>query len=100
MLIPKEVRQDLKEHHSQMLKTFDQNSWIIPVITLLHIIPLAIGIHGFWKNRALNKQLKIEREKTKQLALEQVTAVETAVSDHHCKFPLLHRFMHQSNADD
>ncbi|WP_047999083.1 hypothetical protein [Lactiplantibacillus herbarum] len=100
MLIPKEIRNDLKAHHNEMLKTFNQNSWIIPIITLLHIIPLAIGIHGFWKSRALNKQLKIEREKTKQLALEHVTTVETETTDHHCKFPCLPRFMHQAHNED
>jgi len=100
MLSPKEARNNLKEHRGQILKTIERNSWLIPVLAVLHTIPIVLWIHGFWKNRALNKQLKIEREKTKQLALDRVTTVETETTDHHCKFPCLPRFMNQSHTED
>ncbi|ASG79114.1 MULTISPECIES: hypothetical protein [Lactiplantibacillus] len=93
MLTPKLIHENLHEHHTQVLQLFKQNPWLIPVTTALHIVPVAIGVHGFWKSRALSKQLKIEREKTKQLALQQVDKVQTTMADHHCQMPALHHLM-------
>ena len=88
MLTPKTIHDDLHEHHTQVVQLFSKHPWLIPATTLLHIIPVVVGINGFWKSRALSKQLKIEREKTKQLALQQVDKVQSAVTSHHCQHPI------------
>lgn len=89
MLTPKIIHNDLHEHHRQVVQLFEKTPWLIPATTLLHIVPVAIGVHGFWKSRALSKQLKIEREKTKQLALQQVEKVQSTMTKHHCQLPSL-----------
>ncbi|KRK95165.1 hypothetical protein FD25_GL001546 [Levilactobacillus acidifarinae DSM 19394] len=43
--------------------------WLIPVTVAAGAFPAVVAAHGFWKTRQLKKQLQIEREKTKQLAL-------------------------------
>lgn len=95
MLTPKTIHDDLHEHHTQVVQLFSKYPWLIPATTLLHIIPVAIGVHGFWQSRALSKQLKIEREKTKQLALQQVEKVQSAVASHHCQRPSLHHLFNK-----
>ncbi|MGA3510810.1 hypothetical protein ACE5SX_03995 [Lactiplantibacillus plantarum] len=67
MLTPKTIHDDLHEHHTQVVQLFSKHPWLIPATTLLHIIPVVVGINGFWKSRALSKQLKIEREKRSNL---------------------------------
>lgn len=69
MLSPEEIHQDFKEYSQAELDIIHDNPWLIPASIALCTVPLAISIHGFWKNRILNKQLKIERERTKQMAL-------------------------------
>jgi len=98
MLTPKTIHDDLHEHHTQVVQLFSKYPWLIPATTLLHIIPVAIGVHGFWQSRALSKQLKIEREKTKQLALQQVEKVQSAVASHHCQRPSLHHLFNKINS--
>ncbi|XSE68956.1 transposase [Lactiplantibacillus plantarum] len=95
MLTPKTIHDDLHEHHTQVVQLFSKHPWLIPATTLLHIIPVVVGINGFWKLRALSKQLKIEREKTKQLALQQVDKVQSAVTSHHCQHPSLRQLFKQ-----
>ena len=95
MLTPKTIHDDLHEHHTQVVQLFSKHPWLIPATTLLHIIPVVVDINGFWKSRALSKQLKIEREKTKQLALQQVDKVQSAVTNHHCQHPSLRQLFKQ-----
>lgn len=87
MLTPKTIHRDISAHHAQVLTIVEQNPWLIPALTALHTVPIAVAVHGFWKSRALGKQLKIEREKTKQLALQQVDKAETIIKAHHPRHP-------------
>ena len=70
MMTPEEVKQEMRENKEFNFELLRENPWLIPASIALTTLPLAIGIHGFWKNRQLSKKLKIEREKTKQLVLE------------------------------
>ncbi len=45
-------------------------SWIIPATVLLQVIPVTVAAHGFWKTRQLKTQLRIERERTKQMQID------------------------------
>lgn len=87
MLTPKMVHNDISAHHAQFLNILEAHPWLIPTLTLLHTLPLIVAAPAFWKNRALSKRLKIEREKTKQLTLQQVDKVTTAAQTHHCHHP-------------
>lgn len=69
MYTPEELHEDIEKYNEGKLEIIRENPWLIPASIALTAIPLAISIHGFWKNRQLKKELKIEREKTKQLAL-------------------------------
>lgn len=103
MLTPQKIHQDISAHHGQVLDIFASHPWLIPTLTAMHTLPLIIAIPGFWKSRALNKQLKIEREKTKQLALQQVEKVESVAQAHHCHFPFcpkMHAHGHHSATKD
>lgn len=46
------------------------NPWLIPAGIAIQVIPLALLIHGHMKTSIYKKKLQIEREKTKQLALQ------------------------------
>jgi len=48
-----------------------EHPWVIPATVALQVLPATVMVHGFWKTRQLKKQLQIEREKTKQLTLNQ-----------------------------
>lgn len=74
MFTPEELHQEIKAYHDDQMALLQKNPWLIPATISLTVVPMAIAIHGFWKNRQLQKQLKIEREKTKQMALEQKLA--------------------------
>ncbi|MFC6181143.1 transposase [Lactiplantibacillus daowaiensis] len=88
MLTPSKFQAEISKHHDQMYALLKDNPWLIPATLSMQVIPVALGVHGFWKNRQLSKQLKIERERTKQLALQQVenvtTKVKTATEQTHC----------------
>lgn len=88
MLTPKMIHNDVSTHHEQFLTILEKDPWLIPALTALHIVPVVVAAHGFYKTLALSKQLKIEREKTKQLALQQVEKVSTVAQSHHCHMPL------------
>ncbi len=60
----------LQEHKEYFTKLVSENPWLIPATVSLEIIPVSLMIHGFWKNRQLKKQVKIEKERTKQFQLE------------------------------
>lgn len=47
MLTPKTIHDDLHEHHTQVVQLFSKHPWLIPATTLLHIIPVVVGINGF-----------------------------------------------------
>ncbi|HCD08396.1 transposase [Companilactobacillus crustorum] len=70
MLTPEKLHQDVKEYNDESFKLIEKNPWLIPTSVALLTFPIAVSIHGFWKNAILKKKLKIEREKTKQLKLE------------------------------
>ena len=55
-----EIYQEMQKYNEKELEIIRKNPWIIPA---------AICIRGFWKNRQLKTQLKIEREKTKRASL-------------------------------
>ncbi|AVK64617.1 transposase [Lactobacillus sp. CBA3606] len=67
----------LTKHREHVLTLVTKAPWLIPVTLTIEMLPFAISAHGFWKTRQLSKQLKIEREKTKQLALQQVETATT-----------------------
>ncbi|AYE37782.1 transposase [Companilactobacillus zhachilii] len=69
MLTPEELHQEMKENKEFNMEMLRKNPWLIPATIALTTLPVAVCIHGFWKNRQLQKKLKIEREKTKQLVL-------------------------------
>ncbi|WP_318766970.1 transposase [Lactiplantibacillus carotarum] len=100
MLTPKMIHNDVSAHHQQFLNILEKDPWLIPALTVVHTVPVAIAIHGWCKNRALSKQLKIEREKTKQLALQQVEKVEAVAETHHCHFPFHPKFKFNTHSDD
>ncbi|KRN02714.1 hypothetical protein FD13_GL001709 [Levilactobacillus senmaizukei DSM 21775 = NBRC 103853] len=58
------------EQRARLLTLIEENPWLIPATAALQVIPAAVLIHGYWKNRQLKKQLQIERERTKQLRLQ------------------------------
>ena len=70
MLTPDKIHQDIKDYNMAKLEIVKKNPWIVPAVCAWMVIPVVVSAHGFWKDRQLKKQLKIEREKTKQLALE------------------------------
>lgn len=70
MLSPEESRKNLEESNQQAFEIIHDNPWLIPAVFGTMTIPVAIAVHGFWKNRLVKKQLKIERERTKQLAIK------------------------------
>lgn len=47
------------------------NPWLIPTTVAVATLPVAVWIASRAKTRNLKKQLQIEREKTKQLMLQQ-----------------------------
>jgi len=79
MLTPEDLHKDMKQYNEEKLEIIRENPWIIPASIALTLIPAAVSIHGFWKNRLLKKQLKIERERTKQLALKNSEATGTGL---------------------
>ena len=70
MLTPEKIHQDVKAYHEEEMELLKKNPWLIPATMALSLVPVALGIHGFWKNRQLHNQLKIECERTKQLAIK------------------------------
>ncbi|KRN98642.1 hypothetical protein [Companilactobacillus kimchiensis] len=72
MLTPEDIHQDMKEYNEEKMALLRENPWLIPTSLLITTIPFAVSAYGFWRNRQLQKKLKIEREKTKQMALKQV----------------------------
>jgi len=102
MLPPKAIHQAINQHHAEMNDLIQKNPWLIPATLALNIIPVAISAHGFWQARQLHLKLKIEREKTKQIAVEQVGAVKAKIktepAHHHCPAFIHHHlcqhFMH------
>lgn len=68
-MLPKEICEEIHKYDDESFKVIEKNPWLIPATLAWITIPTAICLHGFWKNRQLKKQLKIEREKTKQLTL-------------------------------
>ncbi|AVK62046.1 transposase [Lactobacillus sp. CBA3605] len=77
MLPSKMTRAALATHRERVFTLVNKAPWLIPVTLTIELLPFAISAHGFWKTRQLSKQLKIEREKTKQLALQQVETATT-----------------------
>lgn len=61
----------LAAHGAAWRTLINDNPWLIPATVALEILPATAMIHGFWKNRQLKKQLQIERERTKQLRINQ-----------------------------
>lgn len=76
MLTPEDIHQDMKEMNETKLEIIRKNPWLIPASLCITMMPVVISVHGFWKNRQLSKKLKIEREKTKQMALEQADSAK------------------------
>lgn len=74
MLTPEKLHQEIKANTDVSLEIIRKNPWLIPASIALTTAPLTISVYGFWKNRQLSKQLKIEREKTKQIALNKAPA--------------------------
>lgn len=74
MLTPEKLHQEMKAYNDASLEIVRKNPWLIPASIALTTVPLTISVYGFWKNRQLSKQLKIEREKTKQMALSKAPA--------------------------
>jgi len=70
MLTPEEFHEDMKHYNEEKLAIIRKNPWLIPVSIAWTVFPVVVSIHGFWKNRELQKKLKIEREKTKQMSLD------------------------------
>lgn len=75
MLTPEDINEEIKEYNETKLEIIRENPWLIPASVALMAIPMAVSIHGFWKNAQLKKRLKIEREKTKQLQMEQLPKI-------------------------
>lgn len=69
MLMPKQIHEDMMKYNDQSFSLLEKNPWLIPATLAWIAIPTTICIHGFWKNRQLKNQLKIEKEKTKQAKL-------------------------------
>lgn len=59
-----------KEQREKFTNLVGENPWLLPVLASLQMVPAAIMIHGFWKNRQLKQQLLIEKEHTKQLRMK------------------------------
>ncbi len=72
MLLPKEIHEDITAYNKESFELLKDNPWLVPAVLAVSTAPIVISAYGFWKNRQLSKKLKIEREKTKQLALKQV----------------------------
>ncbi|CAJ1185425.1 hypothetical protein FD33_GL001200 [Companilactobacillus paralimentarius DSM 13238 = JCM 10415] len=70
MLLPKDVQEEINHYNEESFQLLHDNPWLIPAILGCMTLPAAVCIHGFWKNQQLKKQLKIEREKTRQLNLQ------------------------------
>ncbi|AKP02251.1 hypothetical protein [Companilactobacillus pabuli] len=64
-----EIYQEMQKYNEKELEIIRKDPWIIPATVAWMAIPAAICIRGFWKNRQLKTQLKIEREKTKRASL-------------------------------
>jgi len=73
MLLPKQIHEDIATYNKESLELLKDNPWLVPATLAITTAPMVICAYGFWKNRQLSKKLKIEREKTKQLALNQAT---------------------------
>jgi hypothetical protein len=69
MQIPEEFYQEMQKRNEKELEIISKIPWLIPATVAWMAIPAAICIRGFWKNRQLKNQLKIEREKTKRATL-------------------------------
>jgi len=104
MFPSKSLHQAMAAHHAEINALIQKNPWLIPATLAWNILPIVVIGHGFWKTQQLRMQLKIEREKTKQLAVTQVgtqlkTKIKTETSHHHCP-PFMHqhvcRHFHQS----
>ncbi|MFC6294437.1 transposase [Lactiplantibacillus daoliensis] len=90
MLPPKEMHEAWKIHHERVYNIAHDYPWLIPALTILHTIPVAIAISGFYKTHRKYLELKIEREKTKREALEKVDKVENVVKSVHSHHPMHH----------
>lgn len=67
MLTPKVIHEDFVRYNNESFELLQKNPWLIPATMAWVAIPAVVCMHGFWKNRQLKNQLKIEREKTKQM---------------------------------
>lgn len=88
MLTPKKIHTDISAHHEQFIEILAKEPWLIPSLTALHLVPVVIGVKGFWKSSELRLKLKIEREKTKQAALQQMGSVHPGPKKACCPSPL------------
>lgn len=90
MLPPKEMHEAWKTHHERVYTMAHDYPWLIPALTILHTIPVAIAISGFYKTHRKYLELRIEQEKTKREALEKVDKVEDVVKSVHPHHPMHH----------
>jgi len=72
----------LASRHAEFIK---ENPWLIPVGLTVHMIPLALLVYGHVKTNIYKKKLQIEREKTKQLALQLQSNRPQGHGRHHSK---------------
>lgn len=65
-----------KEDKDRFFNLLHDEPWLIPSTMLLEIVPVSIISYGFWKNRKLKMQLKIEHEKTIRAFIEKSKSIE------------------------
>ncbi|WP_057878245.1 hypothetical protein [Levilactobacillus paucivorans] len=93
-----DVAEPLATHHDDMKALVTENPWLIPATLFMEVLPATVIIHGYWKTRQLKKQLQIERERTKQLQLEQLNQLRPGHHADDRPRPLAHHrpFHHDS----
>lgn len=74
------------EDRGALRELIHDNPWLVPSTMALQVLPLVVIAHGYWKTRQLKTQLQIEREKTKQLRINQYRPGVPQPLAHHSHF--------------
>ncbi|MFD1418153.1 hypothetical protein [Companilactobacillus keshanensis] len=64
------------EDKANFFKLIRDEPWLVPTTVFFEMIPVSIMAYGFWKNRKLKTQLKIEHEKTIRSFIERSETID------------------------
>ena len=69
-MIPKEAQEMVKDSHERLMKLAQDKPELVVGMAVAHLIPMTISVVGIVQLCKLRLQLKIEKERTKQLEMK------------------------------